>query len=262
MKKVLVLSSVNDSPEYVSAVEGASRCWNSISNSNITFDFKVIHVNKGFNPFPSKVMLNIEQFDVPDDIDSVFASQMLRILCADQFDYDGVLITDVDVLPMDPWYFIRPILSAELSKFLVFRNVISEELQYPMCYLYANPLVWRIILGEDTPTHRLRSHWDQVKGNEYKSQRGSVSWTYDQRWIFSRLNSAPIYKNLIDFPYPMDENFARLDRVNLSSRLSWFFIITKRYTDYHRKLPVKFFGKFTEIIIRYKIAFLLKYKHD
>jgi hypothetical protein len=261
MKKVLVLCSVNDSPEYLSAVEGASRCWNSISNSDITFEFKVIHVNKGFNRFPNKVMLKVEEFDVPGDINSVFASQMLRILCADQFDYDGVLITDVDILPLDPWYFINPILSTEPSKFLVFRNVISEEHQYPICYLYANPQIWRIVLGEDKPIHRLRNHWDQVNRTEYKSQRGSISWTYDQRWIFSRLNS-PVCKDMVDFPYPMDENFARLDRVNLSSRLSWFFILTKRYTDYHRKLPVKFFGKFTEVVIRCKITFLLKYKHD
>jgi hypothetical protein len=262
MKRILVLTSVNDSDEYISGIEGANRCWNSLSTSEMSFHFRVIHANKGHDLKLDNDSLDLVEFEVPTDVDSVFASQMLRLLCADQNGYDGVLITDVDILPVDPWYFIDAITSADSSKFLVFRNVIAREQQYPICYLYASPVIWRLILGEEIPINRLQQHWMKAKRANYSALRGTKGWTYDQRWIFSRLNSNLSMKRLLHFPYPNDENFLRLDRIHMSSMFSWIVIPFRRYSDYHRKLPIGPLGKYTAMFISKRISFQLRARHD
>jgi hypothetical protein len=254
MKKVLVLTSVNNNRAYVSALDGAARSWAALSNSKVSFDFLVIHVKKSHSKAINPKFAQVREVLLPEGIDDIFASQMARLLFADQFAYDGVILTDADLLPTNPEYFIDPILNDNGSNFVVFRNVLQSENQYPICFLYASPKIWAQLLGTEDPMYRLKLHWESIPKFSYSSVRGSITWTYDQRWIYARINSSAESKSILSFPYPHDIPHLRLDRIHRISYFPFIAIYIRKYTDYHRKIPIRKIDKITEFLLIKKLA--------
>ena len=59
---------------------------------------------------------------------------------------NGVMITDMDILPMNRKYYTENIKNIENNKFVYMRNVLLNVKEIAMCYNVATPNIWSSIL--------------------------------------------------------------------------------------------------------------------
>ena len=73
-----------------------------------------------------------------------FTAQFIRLLYPCILNYiNGVIITDIDMLPMNNTYYTENIKPYDSDKFIYYRdNICFEDKQIAMCYNVATPKVW------------------------------------------------------------------------------------------------------------------------
>ena len=81
-------------------------------------------------------------------ISTSFISQYIRLLYPALLDYEnGIMITDIDILPMNNTYFTKNIESLSNNKFIYLRNVLLDINQIAMCYNIATNNIWKDIFN-------------------------------------------------------------------------------------------------------------------
>lgn len=253
MTRVTVLMSVDENPAYNSNIESARIFWSGMSNRDCVFQLVVIRVATTTDAEPPSGLPRVDEvWGIPVGISPVFAAQMARIVAADAYDADFVLLTDADMLPLDSSYFREAFESGADSDFLVFRDVIPHLDQIPICYVAASPANWsRVLSDPSAPVHRLENHWNEV-ADSYSAARGTDTWTYDQRFLFKAITSLERH-GLRVFRYDIGESrFSRLDRVKWPRWLMPIGALLTSAVDYHREIPIKRFDKLTEAVLRWR----------
>ena len=86
-------------------------------------------------------------FEPIDNVLTSFTAQFIRLLYPCILNYkNGVIITDMDMIPMNRTYYTENIKSFDNNKFIYFReNVLFEHKQLAMCYNVAVPKIWKDI---------------------------------------------------------------------------------------------------------------------
>ena len=239
-----VLTAVNENLLYLDLVPIFIKTWNKLYPD---VDVKIILIAKYI---PKNLLLyknNLIVFEPIKNVSTSFTSQFIRLLYPCILEYkNGVLITDMDMMPMNRSYYTENIKSYDNNKFIYYRgNVCLYEKQIAMCYNVATPKIWRDIFKinslEDIIT-KIKVTYDN---NIIKEGHGNIGWFIDQLTLyynvfewhkktnnFIRLQENKTGFNRLDANFDINDNHIRQN------------IINGKYTDYHCYKPM---SKYSEI---------------
>jgi len=137
MKLTTVISSVNDNAEYYMFIPKQIKFWNK-------FNIRFIAVFVGILPPALEPYRdNIIVWDTMLYLNTVYLGQNLRMYYAALLDLppgEGVMLTDMDMLPMNATYYTSGLESFTDDDFIYYRHIEGNEIF--MCYNTAHPSLW------------------------------------------------------------------------------------------------------------------------
>ena len=116
MKLDCVLTACNDNPLYKDFIPIFIKVWN-ILYPNV--DVKIIFINETIPDELIQYKNNIILFNPIPNMSTAFISQYIRLLYPAILNYEnGIMITDMDILPMNEVYYTKNIETIDNSKFV------------------------------------------------------------------------------------------------------------------------------------------------
>lgn len=145
MKLGAVVSAVNLNPHYISFVPQFIRAWTTLFP-----DVELIIVLIAYE-IPDDLLQYskyLRLFPIDPEISSTLAAQCIRLLWPRYVETeDAVLITDIDMIPLQRDYYVQNIKDVSNDTLVVYRHGLPHELY--MCYVAGTPAVWRGLFGEE-----------------------------------------------------------------------------------------------------------------
>jgi hypothetical protein len=176
----LLAADLNTS--YVSLWPVAKRAWSQIAGLE-----PVLVLVAHRNAVPQELAADpaVHVFEPEPSLHTVFQAQCIRLLYPALLEADGAVITsDIDMAPMSPRYFHRPLARIDRRHFVCYRDVLLPLGELPICYNAARPHTWASVFGVadlDDVHARLRAWADGV---EYAGTHGGDGWTTDQHQLY------------------------------------------------------------------------------
>lgn len=249
MKLDLCLLSCDLNPDYYPFFPFVRKLWKEI----VGIDCILILVA---NELPYSLLSEKEHiimFPPLPNIPTGFQAQCIRVLYPCLLDKQGIIISDMDIVPLDRDFFLQ-VETYNDDAFVIYRDVISEYLQYPICYCAASSETWRNIFSI-TIMNDLRlilESW--YSKDDYKiSSATSEMWAQDQLKLFEAVNTYEMTSLLSDVLqdkknkkvihlFDEDTKFTRLDRSNLDYISNHIDdvkrdIVNQKYSDFHLPRP-------------------------
>jgi hypothetical protein len=139
-----------------------------------------------------------------------------------------VITSDIDIIPLSPSYF-HDNAKHSSDSFIVYRNVIEEHRQYPICYCAALPKVWKDIfkIHSVSDIENTLKSWFPTQ-ETWIVDKMSSNWARDQLQLYDMVQRWN--KNIV-IVNETSESFSRLDRDNLPTKPAY------EYSDYHMPRP-------------------------
>jgi hypothetical protein len=245
----IVASDLNSM--YLDFFELVNEYWKKI---NIKCILILIH-----NEIPSHLFNFKDQillFSPLPNIPTAFQAQCIRILIQSVLQsffpkevFEGIILSDMDLIPLQYNYYHKTSEKFNENNFIVYRNVIEKENQYPICFCLATIKIWNEIFNissiEDIQ-NTLQTWFSTLPKDDYKiSSAYSVGWAMDQIKLFEYVNKwNDKRKGLIKLK-DEETSFCRLDRNNIMKLDYNYNLIIKNnikngiYTDFHLLRPYK-----------------------
>jgi len=243
MKLDCILTAVNENVLYLDFIPIFIKTWKKLYPN---VDVKIILIAK---KIPEKYLdhkKNIILFEPIKNILTSFTSQFIRLLYPCILDYkNGVMITDMDMLPMNRNYYTDNIKRFSNNRFIYLReNVCFEYKQMAMCYNVAIPNIWKEIFKINS----LKDIKDRIeivfKNNIIKKGHGNIDWSIDQQILYKKVMA---WNNKTNNLICLKENttgFKRLDRNNLiMNNIIRNNICRGLYSDYHCCRPMSKYSR-------------------
>ena len=144
MKLDCVLTAVNENELYLDFIPIFIKTWNKLYPD---VDVKIILIAENIPENLLSYKNNIILFKPIENIETSFTSQIIRLLYPCILNYEnGIMITDMDMIPMNRTYYTENIKSYSNDKFIYYReNVCFNTSQIAMCYNIATSKVWKEI---------------------------------------------------------------------------------------------------------------------
>ena len=143
MKLSTVISSVNDNPKYYMFIPDQILFWKK-------FNINFIAIFVG-NKIPNELLSylnNIILWNKNLDLNTSYVAQNLRMYYTSLIKLDDneiVMITDMDMLPMNNKYYVTDLDSFSKKDFIYYRNIDCNQIY--MCYNAAHPSIWAKIFN-------------------------------------------------------------------------------------------------------------------
>lgn len=182
-------------------------------------------------------------------------AQCIRLLYPAVLDVDGgVMVSDMELMPLSPSYFHGPLAHLDERMFVSYRDLLFYRRMMAIAYNVARPETWRSIFGVET-VEDVRARLDEwTRPVFYHGMRGAEGWYTDQEALFATLESWPERSERL---WVMDDaytGFLRLDRHDVSegglTREQARAIRRRRYTDYDSHVPHSEFRELNETVLR------------
>jgi len=249
MKIDCILTATNLNPLYCEFIPMFINMWKKLVPEA---DVIIILIANELPPKYLKYSKHIILFEPLEGIKTEFISQYIRTLYPSILDYsDGILITDMDIVPMNRRYYVDNIAQIPNSKFIYYRNVLLDSQEIAICYNIATPKTWSQISNisslEDID-NRLLERYSQIS---YDGIHGGSGWATDQLDLYRNVMTwNSICHNFI-FLEDQIAGFRRLDRGGMPqfSEQEKIFIQRGGYSDYHALRPFSSFQHNNEEIL-------------
>lgn len=192
MRLTTVISSVNNNPKYYLFIPKQILFWKRFNIKFIAI-FVGNKIPQELEPFKDNIILWNKNLD----LNTAFVSQNIRmyyIALLKLPDDEMVMITDMDMLPMNDTYYTSDLEKFTKKDFIYYRNIEVKNQIY-MCYNAAHPETWSNIFkinNEDDIESKLNTTYDK----RYNGIPGSNGWTTDQLLMYSNLINYPHLKIL------------------------------------------------------------------
>lgn len=223
-----VLTSCNNNPTYEEFIPYFVKAWKALFP-----DIRIIIVYIG-DSIPDHLLKYNDfmvLFEEYDNIPTPFVSQYIRILYPAIIDCSGgILITDIDMIPLNTQYYTSNLKYVNDDQFLCYRESATISNQLPICYNIALNTTWQEIFG-------IYSKKDIV--SRLKMVYTDSSWESDQMDLKSKVWEWHIQTQRFVTLDDDDTLFNRLDRENVSiidSKIEQD-IINLEFSDYHCLRP-------------------------
>jgi hypothetical protein len=233
MKVGTVVSAVNLNPRYTQFVGQFIKAWTSLFPE---VRLIIVLVADAIPDELRQYEPYLHLFAAPEGLSDVLVAQCIRLLWPRFLDSeDGVLITDIDMLPMSRPYYTKPLVHLAPDTVVVYRTdgvfVSGNPREIYMCYVCASPRSWRGLFGTEPHDVVLRrwsenSHWGTDQGEltvAYRNWKGPKVVLTDAQTGFRRL-----CRSYLNRPRGTPEREIFEDRP-LLRRLVW----TEFFADYH-----------------------------
>lgn len=220
------------------------KAWNKMN-----IDTKLILISNFIPDILKEYSDDIILFKPIDNIHSAYIAQVIRILYPCLFINKNILISDIDIIPLNKNYFNNDyIKNISNEKFIVFRDVYIKTNMIAICYNLANSNVWKKIFkinNEIDIINKLKEWYNP----EYDGKKNCLGWFTDQKILFKYLHFNEKY---VIYLNDKDLKFNRLDKRNkkyIIDNLNLIYnnIKSGYYTDFHIIRP---YHKYTVIIKR------------
>jgi len=240
MKLDCVLTATDNNPLYVDFIPIFIKSWKKLYPY---VDIKIIFINNDIPQHLIEYKDNLILFEPIEGIMTSFIAQFIRLLypCILDEYKNGVMITDMDMLPMSSTYYTENIKNFSDDKFIYYREAcLYDYHQIAMCYNIGLPSVWREIF-EISNLNDIRELLKNIYSTiEYNGIPGQKGWSTDQIYLYKKVFKWS--KNSNRFVIMKDKNtgFKRLDRGTFTLSLNDTLInniISEVYTDYHALRP-------------------------
>lgn len=247
-----VLTSCNLDPLYIDFVPIFIQAWNKLYPY---IDVKIILIGE---KIPEKLLdysNYLILFPYCNSISSAFISQYIRLLYPAILNYEkGILITDIDIIPMNKTYFSKNIESFSNDRFIIYRDVlINEYKEVAMCYNVSTRGIWSSIFNINTLEdikNRLSEVYSSIDYDDSK-KHGGGNWNKDQTDLYNYLgNYSKLNRNKVIILSDKSTRFRRLDRntFKLSNELIEF-INKGVFSDYHMYRPYNDYKEINDEIV-------------
>lgn len=243
MKLDCVLTATNTNPTYCQFIPIFVKMWNKLLPE---VDVKIVMVSDKIPDEYKEYSNNIILFPPIDGMKTEFISQYIRLLYPSILNYEnGVLITDMDMLPMNSKYYVDNIKDIPNDKFIYYRNVLLGLREIAMCYNVAIPKIWGEVFEikelKDIYIH-LKNIYDQIS---YDGGHGKTGWNTDQLSFFYHIVSWHSKTNNFIYLEDRKTGYNRLDRGTFVLNDCLINQIKSGYfSDYHALRP---YSEFKEI---------------
>jgi len=182
---------------------------------------------------------NIILFPPMDNIKTSFISQYIRLLYpAILNSEEGVLITDMDMIPLNSDYYIKNIEHMDNDKFVYYKGwYYNDPPQYAMCYNIATSKIWAEIFNihsEEDIRLRLKERY-----SDFWCRDQEDLYIYINKWKNKEKDFIMLNDNITNYKRLCRSQFNGLNRKIISG------ITNGKYSDYHMLRPNE--GKKKEI---------------
>lgn len=244
-----VLSSCNILPLYKDFIPSFIKVWRKILPKA---DVKIVLISTEIPQELREYTDNIILFEPIDGVSDAFISQYIRNLYPSVLNYNGgILITDIDMVPMNSRYYSDNIKEISGDKFVYYRDVLLRHGQIAMCYNVAVPEVWKSIFNVNTINGIIEHLTKTFKDITYDNTHGGQGWSKDQLDLFKYVMEWNKKTNNFVSLKDSSTGFKRLDRVEFSSITPFIEKNIKNgfYSDYHMHRPYSSNKKLIDTII-------------
>jgi hypothetical protein len=246
-----VLTSVNINTLYIEFIPNFVSHWKTLFPE---IDIIIVLIS---DHIPEKYMMYEKYIKLysnkNDTISSAFQAMCIRNLypCI-LHDYGNILITDIDMMPMNRKYYENPIKDIDEFKFVSYRDVLTHINEYPMCYNIANTKIWKKVFGIETleELDSLLNIWYDESNYVIKNPMLTGINNFDQRILFKSL--CEFNKKTGNLKVLNDKicNYHRLDRLKtlnnnhtyvrdlyVNGNIDDKLISDGKFSDYHALRP-------------------------
>ena len=176
-------------------------------------------------------------------IHTAFHAQNLRLLYPQEIERnEGVLITDMDMIPMNRFYYEDAIQNISDDTFISYRDCLLPH-ELPMCYNIALPAIWKSVFEKET----LEQWYTRAT---YDGNHGGSGWNIDQLVLIEKFNNYTGKKIILNDKIT---RFNRLDRsgFNFNDKNLRSNISSGVYSDYHCLRPYSQYKEINDKTVSY-----------
>lgn len=246
MKLGTIVTATDTNPLYMDFIPNFIKAWSLlVPEADIVIVLVAISIPEQLKAYSKHIVL----FPPIVGIHTAFQAQCIRLLYPRQVTRDeGVLITDMDMLPMNRRYYVNSIETIPDDHFIVYRDVCLPE-EISMCYNIASPSTWTSMFSTKS-IQNLLQEWHT--GTGYDGIHGGKGWGTDQYILVTMFNAWDGPKTILNDTVTQ---FSRLDRIH-----EWLFqnhnkstlrslIRSDVYADYHCLRPYNQHKKVNDFIV-------------
>ena len=253
MKLDYVLVACNDNPKYLHFWPAVKKSWYEIVGALCIMVYVGDELPEQLKDDPGVIW-----FKPIPGWPTATQAQVIRLLYPALLDCEGaVLISDMDMIPMQKEFFRDGLSLFGDNQFVSLRGIDEYEKQIYMCYIAARPSTWRDMFKIETE--------DDVRAvmtllsRQYPADgsHGGKGWCTDQIVLYKKVKEwqqlCPERVGLI----PWTPEIPRLDRGNPMEWIEWnplleAKLLNKAYIDFHMP-PYDQFGDIIDFILEFMI---------
>jgi hypothetical protein len=191
MKLTTVITSVNNNPAYYLFIPKQIVFWKKF-NINFIAIFVGEEIPESLKEYSNNIILWSKNLD----INTAFVGQNIRMYYTallDLPDNEMVMITDMDMLPMNDTYYTSGLENYTIDDFIYYRHVDSKQIY--MCYNAAHPKTWAKVFNISSK-YDIESRLYKTYTEQYTGVPGSTGWAIDQFIMYDSLINYPHLKVL------------------------------------------------------------------
>lgn len=239
MKIGHVVVAVNENKAYTDFIRIFIRAYQKLyKNIKIHIIYIAAEIPKDLQDVAEHLVL----FKALPGVHTAYQAQVIRILypCLIPSKDEGVLITDMDMIPLSSTFFEKAIKSIAPNKFVCYRDILRREKQLPICYNVATQSVWKEIFHIDSLSDLKTTLIKWYSNIQYSGQKGNPGWTTDQCKLYSCVMEWNKTTNRFIGLNDNKTGYRRMKRsqpkINLNIKQQQL-IKTGYYSDYHMHTP-------------------------
>ena len=230
MKIGTVLTATDLNPLYLDFIPIFIKSWTTLFPE---IDVIIVLVANDIHTYLNEYKKYIHIQHPIENIHTAFHAQCIRLLYPQLVSRnEGILITDIDMLPMNRYYYEEPIKNISNNSFISYRDVCLPS-EISICYNIAIPSVWNDIFRNET----IEKWYADIV---YDGNHGGFGWNTDQLILLKKFNEFNGEKIILN---DYITKFNRLDRIYdehfTNKDILRDKIIKGDYSDYHCIRPYK-----------------------
>lgn len=248
LSHVLVSSDLNQ--RYLDVWPLARRAWREIAGLE---PILVLVAPESDVPSELRSDPDVRVFPPVNGVHTAFQAQCIRLLYPATLDgTGGVIVADIDMVPLNPGYFHRPADHVCETDFVAYRDLMLPGGEIPICYNAADPATWQELFGVATTGEAARRLTEWARDVTYDGIPGGRGWATDQKTLYEALLSFGARSRRV---WILDDRYAGFKRLGHDWVDGGLTAVEERaiarggYSDFHCMLPYAEFRELNERVV-------------